>query len=616
MKRIFRIALFALASVGLFSCNDTLVGDGAAQNGMQTDGDGGYAVFRIGTTGNETRADIGDFVEGSENEFAICDEPEANAAFFYSADGSYLSVSYLKEIEAADGSDDIHSNTEAEKAYKVYVKQSKSVRYCLLVLNGNPEYLKTLKGVPMAEMKNVIDGQCLGWKDGNKTYFTMTNTVYVDGDIIRTETAIDPTQICRTVEEAASNPVIIHVERVLAKFTLTYANADIEKVGIITPKEDVEKLTFFDYQTELGSLVFKSDVEWNVYIQGWGVNATETETYLFKNLGDVASNGWKYGNWGRESEGLGWNDITRLRSYWAVDPHYQGEEAIDYPEQYRNAEGVVSAKDADDNTYTKTKAGLPLKYYSFNELSNAAPQKYAVENTFAHEWLTNTNFNRASTHIIVAAVLLTGGETNPDKAKTIYNYNKVYWYAEDGKEGYDDMPEALKGYMIKQIVARWEAANGAIYTDNEGKTKLSADNAADFVVAPADVKNGDGRVMLTCSKTLYDKDGNAVSAVEFEKYLKEYGTARRYDHGRMYYTIPVKHWKSLASNDGKYAVGSYGVVRNHWYKTNISAINSLGIPVDNPDQPIIPNDDPDKDGNAAFEIVIIPWHVVQWVINF
>ena len=614
MKRIFRIALFVLASIGVFSCNDNLVGDGAGQNGIQTGEDAGYAVFKIGTTGNETRADVGEFVEGDENEYAISNAPEANAAFFYSKDGTYHSMSHLEEIEEADDKGkDIHDNKEAEKAFQAYVYQSKEVKYCLLVLNGNPECLTSLQGKSISEIKNVIDNQYLGWEDGDQTYFTMTNTVYVEDDEIKTEIEIDPaTQICNTVEEAAENPVIVHVERVLAKFTLSYAKEAIEKAGIISPNSDAEKLTFFDYKTSLGELMFKSDVEWNVYIQGWGVNATESETYLFKNLNDgtVATNGWKFGNWTE------WNDITRVRSYWAVDPHYQNGDASLYPEQYREADGVISAKDADDNTYTKTKVGLPLKYYSYNELSTLKPQKYAVENTFAYDWVTSSNYNRPSTHIIVAAVLLTGGQTDPTKAKTLYNYNKTFWYAEDGKEGYEDMPEDLKEYMVRKVIEEWEAAHGTVYTDKDGKVKLSVDNNAnDFRLAPASIKDGDGYVMLTFNKNLYDQNGNSVAASDFEKHLKEHGTAKRFDHGRMYYTIPIKHWKNLIGSDGKYEIGAYGVVRNHWYKTDISAINTIGIPVDNPNQPIIPNDKITEDGSAAFEVVIIPWHVVQWFIN-
>ena len=86
----------------------------------------------------------------------------------------------------------------------------------------------------------------------------------------------------------------------------------------------------------------------------------------------------------------------------------------------------------------------------------------------------------------------------------------------------------------------------------------------------------------------------------------------------MYYYIPIKHMSSddIVDNEYEYNVGRYGVVRNHWYKLNINAIKNPGIPVDDPNQPIIPNDDPDQDYYAAFEIVILPWHVITNDVTF
>lgn len=96
-----------------------------------------------------------------------------------------------------------------------------------------------------------------------------------------------------------------------------------------------------------------------------------------------------------------------------------------------------------------------------------------------------------------------------------------------------------------------------------------------------------------------------------------------YKHGMMYYAVPIQHFIAGTHKgedgepDGNYAMkyddivtGDYGVVRNHWYKFNISAIAKPGIPVHDPDQPIIPNYD-DTDRYIGFEVVILPWHIVD-----
>ena len=56
-------------------------------------------------------------------------------------------------------------------------------------------------------------------------------------------------------------------------------------------------------------------------------------------------------------------------------------------------------------------------------------------------------------------------------------------------------------------------------------------------------------------------------------------------------------------------MGDFGVVRNHWYRLNVRTIANVGIPVDDPDQPIIP--DPEDDYYVAFEIVVLPWHIID-----
>ena len=130
-------------------------------------------------------------------------------------------------------------------------------------------------------------------------------------------------------------------------------------------------------------------------------------------------------------------------------------------------------------------------------------------------------------------------------------------------------------------------------------------------------------------------DEGSVEVLEYTEILEDdiktliYSFVDPVDHftgGAMYYAIPIKHndvTVELATYDkdnpqtdalgrtlGLYSVGNFGVVRNHWYKINVKAIGSVGTPVDNPDQPIVPND-PDPVKNVAVEIKILPWRVVD-----
>lgn len=604
MKKIFRVVLFAMATIGVVSCSsDALVESNVENN--EVNENGGYAFFKIGTIGNETRAtpDAGEFTEGSANEYAICPELGSNFVVFYDTNGLYHSAAYLEIAGNAVNGE------EGEKTFKVTIrKDNDNIKNCLLVLNANPETLDDLRDKRLDEAKSTLDSRMGSYTYNDTKYFTMSNTVFVNANAVQSEVAIDPSKnFCKTPEEAAKNAITVYVERVLSKFTVNYAGNAIAKAEEINPFENedskAETVTVFT-KREGNDFQFEQNKEWTVVIDGWGVNATETATNLFKNLGDR-----KFGNWNADytTTTIGWNDATRHRSYWAVDPHYDTTDKSLYPEQFRTAEDVISAQSAAGD-FTTVKAGLPLNYYSYNQLNGNEAQRYAAENTFnASDWLTNSNVSRAATHIIVAAKLKIDGQA----AQTVYNFNRVYWFEEDVKD--------LQAYMMKQVVSRWKVEKGAIYVDADHKTELGTNikDAEDyFELVAATVKNGDGRQMLQFTgEALYDKNGKEVSLDEFKKYINEWGTARKFTGGCMYYAIPIKHMVAAGEPAAKYEVGSYGVVRNHWYKANINAINKPGIPVDNPDQPIIPNDDPDEDGYASFEIVIIPWHVVNWDIE-
>ena len=593
MKKLFKIALFALVAIGVANCSsDESLSNNAEINGtIET---GNYAVFQVGQIGSETRATSGGYDAGLESEFAVSKKAGANFVIFYDANKDFHSVAFLEAGELEDGK-------EAEKIFKVNIQRdNKDIKYCLLVLNGDQDLLATLRSNSMADAKSIIDNTFMGWNA--EGYFMMTNSVYTKEGEIQTEVEIDPsTHFCATPEEAALNPITVYVERVLAKFTINYADKPLEAGTIITPEKDEVTV----YTGKSGEdFTFATGKKWQIEITGWGINATETATYLFKNLGDM-----KFGNWSSDLSGttLGWNDLTRRRSYWAVDPHYDTEDASLYPEQFRSVNENIVSGQPDANTFDKVRENLPLNYFSYDEIvKNTAAQQYSVENTFAYSWLTNDNVYRVGTHFVVAAKLRIADSNGTYAANTVYNYNRAYWY--------EDAKEDLKEYMFKQVVARYMVEYGKLYTDATQTTEFDNIDASKLDLVAANVKNGDGRVKLafTDNMKLYDDKGNDATE-KFAAIVNEWGTARRFDGGSMYYAIPIEHLVTKGTTN--YEVGSYGVVRNHWYKANIAAINNPGIPVDKPGQPIIPNDDPDEDGYASFEIVIIPWHIVNWDIE-
>ena len=697
MKNKFRIGLLFMAAVGLVGCADKLADEGGLGQ-LQGEDSENYVAFKISTIGSETRATRADekdtnFDEGVADEHAITSLAGANVVYFFNQGGDFITSTPLEVLGQTNdssndkGHEDNGVNNQKEKIYQARIKTDRmtEISQCLLVMNGVPEVVNSLpygendRKLLLDEVlgkiqktKELKKNERLGWLvDGDVKYFTMTNTVYVDGENnIKTATSIDPaTQIRPTMAEAQKNPIVVHVERVLVKYSLD----DTEFKG---PES---KITLCSYEPEKGGgdaaespnhyNPWKTeDVKWEVNITGWGVNATEKETFWFKNMtnNEEKLNDWKFGQWDKNYDlnisQIGWNDLTRLRSYWAVDPHYNGatvngelgETSENYPHQYRNAlddETIVSGNNNSNNN-----DNYVLNYYSYNDLIGDTPNdsygnhngehRYSVENTFDYSgqdgWFEVKNeeghqfegndYKRTATHVVIGAELLIDGSKT---AKTLYQYDSYYWEATENEDKYDDMSDDLKRYMLEKIIFNWSLGEGhrykKLYKDLDETAEFTSADYDFFEIVPATVKGGDGRVMmqLKSGKNLHYTDDSGMKQTisstdntnydEFLKnYLCEYGTARRFGDGKMYYYTPIKHMYPTLDKEGKhyYSVGSYGVVRNHWYKVKIKSILNPGIPVDEPDQPIIPNDDPDEDAYAAFEVVIQPWHVIETETEF
>lgn len=123
----------------------------------------------------------------------------------------------------------------------------------------------------------------------------------------------------------------------------------------------------------------------------------------------------------------------------------------------------------------------------------------------------------------------------------------------------------------------------------------------------------------------YGRDENDVQSLFYEIW----GVADDYNHGLMYYAIPV-----YAPYQGKPQVEDgaslkpdanpefknneelkyyYGVIRNNWYKFNLHSINEIGIPVSNPTKPIVPNYH-NKKSQTKVDMEILQWHVEDQTI--
>ena len=573
---------------------------------------------------------------------------------------------------------------------------------CLVVLNGSEKISKKLEGFKGQKGKGVSDilsivwdetkvednPKDIGFSDDTHKYFTLTNSIYFDENGKKQTTKAIPAEfIGKTLAEAKL--LTIYVERMVAKFSFT---TDSE---IYAPKkadsETVDPLIFFEGINENGTIDYQ-DRYWQIKVTGWGINAFETQNYLFKNIKNKQPSYFE-----------NWNNASNYRAHWSEDPHYdidnETNEVWSYPWQYRWAvdkelnyykalEKVESANGSNNNL---------LRNYSYNDIYSETnptidgrltdkfgrivytpentydPTKYVKESNNSLDSRTNL---LAGTHLIVCAEL----QTILD-GTTTYKSNNVYRdrtgiFFESEKDCFVALAYAFNQTMESNSsmkVTCYDWTNGgvkdkALYAKPTGDRYFLYYNGEKLTneylstikqewtdeqfeewfgsMSPATIRHGDGKLLLWSDKlynqsfpweiktdsevklALYekdsfgtDKDGHYIDIPgEFNRYVDAddiksllYEWVGAVDHfcdGKMYYPAPVLHNGVKKEKPSQDTMGDYGVVRNNWYKFKLNDITSFGIPVDAPNEPIVP-ELIDINDAINVSVSIFDWHLVD-----
>ncbi|MCH5318689.1 MAG: fimbria major subunit [Paramuribaculum sp.] len=425
----------------------------------------------------------------------------------------------------------------------------------------------------------------------------------------------------------------------------------------------IETSTSINYQDAKGNTVTKSYEDWAPKIEvrdwkaelvSWDMNALERETYLFKNISQ--------GNY--DSFYGAWNDKDNYRSYWAEDPNYN---VLDYPWQYRKAVNYVltdyGTKDGSQNTNQ-------LLNFSYNTMAaNGFRDKlYIPENTYDLTKLNGSSLDGrrdllAGTHLIVCAKLLIDDGNGKFEAMDVYRGPDGVYYtsAQDCLWGlvrafnYALASQQKMRYQLYDWNSSGEETTGMtlygvpieggggyqLYYNGDPMTydlimKMSDEDCKALLVA-ATIKDGDGkRVLKSGDLTIENASGGHLPI--YMQYLLGYddethqpfdeenqaniykpenrnnhvislilewsGAPDHFNEGLMYYKAPATIIPGTETADGV-----YGVVRNAWYKYTLTGIKSVGIPVDDPSQRIVPNWTAPYD-DINLNVTIIGWHEI------
>lgn len=624
----------------------------------------GYMSVKLTPYDGDTRANIGDqFYIGLASEFNLSNEANHYAIFYTEGQDKPVAVAILNGM-TSDISPDHSANSSVVfatiAARNEHKEMLEMLSDCYVILNTNFQLDEMWSKTAADLMKITTDSPFFTDSKGVR-YFKMANSVYVEDGRKKVHTQVDTSKIFSSYQEAMEQAwkgnaaVNAYVERLAAKFQLSFAREEYNQPDAV--RDFIPENNGMIVYTGLNNADIplytdgnsQGKYNYKIRITGWGMNAIERESYLFRNFNPA------------ENYFSGWSATANKRVYWSEDPNYS--KAV-YPWQYRS---VI------DNTGIPAydKGNNILQNFSYEQLNAnrfTSPYLYTPENTYD---FTDAAFISslgsdphivAGTHMVVCAELLTnvGEDINVYHTNDIYRDRNGNFYLSE-KECFKALVTIMNNTLQSHSFLKftyWDWTNGgvemklfaktkgnyALYYDGIRLTPQNIDQIYNslppgtLLTSEADFKGSDGKRIIWPSDkgfTIQDENGNLLQTYsnidevdsKKDKWLREatindlksvifehVGAVDHFKDGKMYYSIPIGLVQSQQSTDKESPGFSvYGVVRNASYHIEIKDVLKIGSSVDNENQPIVGAQTSTSD-QLHIGFKILEWHPIEQTV--
>ena len=434
---------------------------------------------------------------------------------------------------------------------------------------------KKINGPSLGDLQKVVNDYLTG---RNEKAFLMSNSVYLEGQniVYTTKLKDEPgnSNFANNPEDAESNPVIIYVERVLARFDLGL-DAEFIKGGIDAKGGKIYKAGNILVNDSASLDKTYTDAEIYVKFLGWNVTRTTSQSRLVKEIDAT---------WGDKILGTGipWNTADFHRSFWAINPDPDNNPDF----TFRYGTFGKDANSATGNFNPAQALGFPTeanKYISTYMQENAAP------------FSSPASFQPNCSQVIVAAQLV-NKEGDP-LTLAEWGYKK---YTITG----------LKNQLAR-VLSNLYSVEGSVYTPI--KPDQITFQYADPLNTSSDrnywvyaVLTGDA-AKLTWQVGKGDNATKLNTVAEVNAYIRDQvNHVMIWNGGLTYYFFNIRHLGAEETNSGY-----FGIVRNHIYRSTITSISGLGVPVYDPEQVIIPETPDPDDFIISADLRILQWRVVS-----
>lgn len=616
-KSLFLLPLAALLATSC-STNEPYSDNQNSGSSMEL-GEGKYLTLNLVQAGKTRATDPNqdtDFKDGTP------DENQINSVrfYFFDAQGGPAMVrqnptenpeegeEYLSYIDWTPADEDVTGGTTNVPSGSGYETVEKIVSASLLINGPKPSgsepvslpngvvaiinptsQVIALKNPNLSQLYENTEGSTAGVEDFYTNLhgqnFVMSNSVY-KGQLTNPEnpdqklenqevnfTEISEDKICDTLEKAQSNPLVIYVERVLARLDLSITDAGV-----------AGKTNIFDTGQTYGADNSPIYVE----ILGWQVTGRTPSSRLVKKI----STEWGVDLFGADEL---WNTPGYHRSYWAINPDNMNvSDLLFYP--YND---VIDKQ----KSYAIPASG---KYVTAYMQENAAKG-------------ADGNGPEYATKVIVAGQLV-----NADgEPITVCEYNNALY----------DLNDMTSYFANNSYLYYKDETTGELTKMEPGD--LDFLSAYDYWkkfqnrTTPPNVED-EGLYTVYCvlseagaKKTWYEyipgqadeptvslSNEAAVNAYLASHYAFADGSLLVWNNGMNYYYFDIEH---LGGVDKP---GFYGVVRNHIYDSEVSLITGLGTPVYEPNQVIFPVKPERIKGMLSAQIRVLQWRLVSSEYEF
>lgn len=571
-----KLFLAAMAAVAVIGCQKET---GAPVH--EADGTASFMKVDLRAAGSLTKAATpGTYEYGTTTENQV----SSVTFYFFDASGNKFVVQNAENFMSGNVSDwTTNSGTPVDNVEKIsglvlVIKQHQSgdiPAKMVAVLNA-PNEMKKSYSTLTALSEDILTSV----RNGND--FIMSNSVYSDGNNVVNYTTISGENLFEAnvgvgepgynapgtiipsddpgypAASAEGKPVKIYVERVAAKVRLA------NNPETLIPVKDANGAALKDSE---GTPVF-------VKIDGWDVTNNLAKSTLLKQISAT---------YDENVVDFTWNVPANFRSYWANKVEKTGDPL------HNLTLAALTNKEA-------------VKYYHENTAVSADGNSVDADSdteTDSNKWGDTSADGNQAPQLLIAATLVNESGAAIDLAKW---YDKYYTQA------------AAKTAMVATVSHR-------IYVKvKEGETGYDASVVKYREITPADVKfkqkpqtAGEKRYQVFATElegiTYYDANQNVINygtanlnEINSAKHILEsVEPAQIWNGGRTYYYTDIEHFGSKK-----------GMVRNHCYEINVTAINGFGTPVYDPNVIITPEKPVDsKAVNLSAEINILSWHLVK-----